>query len=775
MHILQNMARGGVSALIILCGYLHAQTYSSLVYPGPDGKLEYAGYANEGQTSTGNRMIDFSHAGYQGGGVAIPWVPVLVALDPTPGSGDDHARIQAAIDEVAAIPLSPAGFRGALLLRTGTYNVSETLHIGASGVVIRGEGQHSGGTVINFTATVQDNLFEFTGSGEWTKISGTETAITDTLVPCGVHSFNVASATGFAIGDQVMVHRTPNQAWIDLLNMAPWGWTPSAYTSETPRTITAINGNTVTVDAPLVHAIETQYGGGEVYLYHSNGAIRQVGIERLRMESTFLSNTDEEHGWDAVQFARAENAWVRQVTARYFGYSCVRVRKRCKNVTVEDCAQLDPKSIITGGRRYSFKINDSSFVLVQRCYTVGGRHDYSTSSKTAGPNAFVDCLAEVTHSDIGPHHRYAEGLLFDNIKGGHINVENRESSGTGHGWAGSQTVFWNCEATRSIICDTPKAAMNFAIGCTGHRAEGTWAREEPFGFWESRQVPVTPRSLYYKQLEDRLGFNALITVTTSEQLRGVIWSDLSTWHGDGEAIGLPDFAPVQVVAGEDAVATARTALELNGVVRYPLPSNFPVTGAGWTLLSGPGTATFGNAAAQSTTVRFSAWGAYVLQYSLSQHDNTDPENVITYTGADTVTIHFGSGDAGLGDKWLTNETGITNPTQADWEVDFDGDSLSARFEYALGGSPSTPDVSLLPELISDGSSGYDFIFNRRQSGIDPADYLVETSTTLRPDDWFRLAPDESRTTPHPTIGGFDQVIISLPIDGSRRFVRLLVR
>ena len=56
MPILQNTARGGVAMLILFSGCLHAQTHSSLVYSGPDGKLEYAGYANEGQTSTGNHM-----------------------------------------------------------------------------------------------------------------------------------------------------------------------------------------------------------------------------------------------------------------------------------------------------------------------------------------------------------------------------------------------------------------------------------------------------------------------------------------------------------------------------------------------------------------------------------------------------------------------------------------------------------------------------------------------------------------------------------------------
>lgn len=384
------------TAFVFVCSAvaLQAQAYSSLVTPGPSGKLVYSGYANEAQTSTGNQMIDFSHAGYKGGGVAIPWVPVELELSPVAGNDDDHARIQAAIDSLSAMPLSPAGFRGALLLRAGTYNVSQTLLIASNGVVIRGEGQGVAGTVISFTATVQDDLFDFTGSSGWTKSAGTETAITDMLVPSGVRTFNVASATGLSIGDRIIVNRTPNQAWIDLLGMAQWGWTYGDYASETPRRITAINGNTITVDAPLVHAIETQYGGGKIYRYQFDGALQQVGIERLRMESSFTSSTDEAHGWSAVLFRKTANAWARQVTAKYFGYSCVDIREDSLNITVEDCAQLDPKSIITGGRRYSFRIDDSSFILMQRCYAEKGRHDFVTQSNTAGPNAFVDGLAE---------------------------------------------------------------------------------------------------------------------------------------------------------------------------------------------------------------------------------------------------------------------------------------------------------------------------------------------------------------------------------------------
>src|SRR5947209_18476347 len=85
---------------------------SQWVYPGPDGKLVYK------TTERGDRILDFSHAGYMGGGVALPTVAVQKTVEPS--GGDDTARIQAALDEVAASPLKD-GFRGAVLLAPGVY------------------------------------------------------------------------------------------------------------------------------------------------------------------------------------------------------------------------------------------------------------------------------------------------------------------------------------------------------------------------------------------------------------------------------------------------------------------------------------------------------------------------------------------------------------------------------------------------------------------------------------------------------------------------------
>jgi len=60
--------------------------------------------------------MDFSHAGYMGGGGALPVIGVKKTLQPS--GADDTASIQAALDEVAAMPLEH-GFRGAVLLGRG--------------------------------------------------------------------------------------------------------------------------------------------------------------------------------------------------------------------------------------------------------------------------------------------------------------------------------------------------------------------------------------------------------------------------------------------------------------------------------------------------------------------------------------------------------------------------------------------------------------------------------------------------------------------------------
>src|SRR4051812_45304997 len=99
---------------------------SEWVHPGPDGKLVYK------TTPAGDRIMDFSAAGYMGGGVAIPDVAVKKTVNPS--GGDDSDAIQAAVDEVAKMP-AEKGIRGAVLLGPGTFTCSKTITLNAGGVV----------------------------------------------------------------------------------------------------------------------------------------------------------------------------------------------------------------------------------------------------------------------------------------------------------------------------------------------------------------------------------------------------------------------------------------------------------------------------------------------------------------------------------------------------------------------------------------------------------------------------------------------------------------
>lgn len=528
-------AKAAVTILLISLLMQDTIVYSAesvLAHIGLKGRLEYSFYANEGETNADNVLPDFSYCGYKGGGVPIPDVPVVLTIQPQ--EGDDTQSIQNAINTVSARPPNADGFRGAVLLKAGRYQVASTLHILTSGVVLRGEGQDILGTILEaVTPSDYDVISIGSGSASYAAQSGTKRTITTPYVPSGAVSFEISDTSGFSVGDWISVQRTPNQFWIDDLNMAQWGWTPSGYITDHERYITAISGNTITVDVPLVDVYQDKYGGGQVFKLNPISRISQCAVENLRIESCYAGDADEEHPWDAIKMQYVENSWIRGVTACFFAYSCVNVSNYSRWITVEDCAFLDPKSIITGGRRYSFNIEGTATrILIQRCYSYDGRHDFVLGSRTRGPNAFVDCYAAHSNADSGPHHRWSTGTLFDNIYSSNsIAVENREDSGSGHGWSGAQMVFWNCK-TPNQKCDAPKGAMNFAIGSKANKQEGSWAPEEPFGWWEHQWLDVIPRSLYFQQLQDRLGLSAVNNVASISQRIGSIWNEILAWAGN---------------------------------------------------------------------------------------------------------------------------------------------------------------------------------------------------------------------------------------------------
>lgn len=514
-----------------------------LVELGSNGLLRYALYSERGSDHARNIVPDFSRAGYQGGGVSLPTrssIPVIEILEPN-AEGDDYPRIQAAIDAVAVRALDSRGLRGAVLLRRGRYRLSKTLTVRASGVVLRGEGRGADGTVIRSEVSDPQGKILEVGNSESAvpraALDPRRTAINMDYVPVGAIRITVNSAAGYRVGDTVSIAREPNARWVgpEGINTARYRWTPSDYAVYNERVVTAVDHDTITLDAPIMDAIEARFGGGSIYRTDPT-RVSEVGIEDLRLEGnpeTGTVNGPPDSGpFTALRLGAIYNSWVRDVTVRYVSHGFV-TRNGAHFNTLQDIAYLDPRYGETqGARRYVFLYEgNAAFNLVQRCYNQGGRHTFVIGARVPGPNVFLDCLAVGDSNDSGPHHRWSTGTLYDNTKGYMLRAQNRRYSGTGHGWAGAQQMFWNTEHDIYVV-QAPPFAMNWSVGQVGAIAPGKFPPEEPAGIVQSMGHVVTPRSLYMQQLRDRLGERAVINVTTEAQREGRIWDRLSGRAGE---------------------------------------------------------------------------------------------------------------------------------------------------------------------------------------------------------------------------------------------------
>ena len=234
--------------------------------------------------------IDFSYAGYGGGGVAPPAVAAAIAVRPS--GGDDTLLLQGAIDRVAALPLRADGFRGAVLLRAGRYRVGGWLQIRSSGVVLRGQGD----AVIVAAGQGRRTLIEAGAAAD--PATAPAANITDETVPAGGRALTLDSLGGLRAGDRVAITRPSTAAWIAALKMTGLpgtyasqrlDWAPGSRNLVWDRTVTAVDAerNEIVVDAPVTTALERRYGGGTVAKWAADPPVAHIGIEGLTLESEF--------------------------------------------------------------------------------------------------------------------------------------------------------------------------------------------------------------------------------------------------------------------------------------------------------------------------------------------------------------------------------------------------------------------------------------------------------------------------------------------------------
>ena len=463
------------------------------------GRLVY------GPDEKGDRIPDFSYCGYKGGNDIIPDVPVRVVVPVK--DGDATARIQAAIDYVATLAPDGRGIRGAVLLGKGLYAVAGGLSIRGSGVVLRGSGMGDDGTILLATGHDRRTLIRVVGRND--RAVEPEVSVADAYVPVNARHLRLADAHLFHPGDRILVHRPSAAEWIKLLGMETFGgdisalgWKPGQRDIFWDRQITAVDGDGITLDAPLTTALDSAYGGGKVALYHWPGRIEETGVENLQCRSEYDSNNprDEAHSWMAITLENVSDGWVRQVVVRHFAGSAVAVLETANRITVEDCEYLSPVSEIGGQRRNAF-FTSGGQTLFQRLYAERAVHDFAVGYCAPGPNAFVQCQSYYPYSLSGAIDSWASGILFDvvNIDAQLLSYGNREQDAQGAGWCAANSVFWNCTAAR-IDCYRPPGAQNWSFG--------SWAQFGGNGYWGETNATIQPRSLYYAQLAERLGPDA---------------------------------------------------------------------------------------------------------------------------------------------------------------------------------------------------------------------------------------------------------------------------
>ncbi|HEU6447267.1 MAG TPA: DUF6298 domain-containing protein [Verrucomicrobiae bacterium] len=492
-----------IAAAVFISYSAHAapkKPLAPIVSIGAGGKLDYD------LDERGNRVPDFSSAGYAGNDRQIPNAAVRVVVSPV--QGDETARIQKAIDYVAGLPPDAAGIHGAVLLLKGRHEIFGQLQITNPGVVLRGEGLGTNGTILVAAGIDRRTLIRIEGQKSYSAEKNPDWQIADDYVPVNATAFHVRDAGSLKAGDKIFVTRPGTQAWINMLGATNFGggindwrlvWHPGDFDLVWDRTITKVDGNSVTVDAPITTALDKKFGGGFMQKYSWPGRIENVGIENLRMESAFNpeNSKDESHSWFAITMENAADVWVRQVTFEQFAGSAVAIYETCKQITVADCLSQNPISEDGGWRRNTF-FTMGQQCLFLRCRAENGRHDFSVGHCAAGPNVFAQCDADLPTADSGAIESWSSGTLFDNVRidGNRLDLMYRGGDDEGAGWSAANSVLWNCIAAK-IACENPPGAQNWAFG--------SWGEFEGKGIWRSSNETADPDSLFAVQLNDRLG------------------------------------------------------------------------------------------------------------------------------------------------------------------------------------------------------------------------------------------------------------------------------
>ena len=439
---------------------IHARDEQTWVSINATGKLVYRALPR------GDRIVDFSYAGYIGGGVPFPPVPIVRRVSPS--GADDTATIQRAIDEVSTMPVKD-GIRGAVLLAPGTFQCSATLNIRASGVVLDGSGPSTGGTTLKMTG--EPHVAIIIAGHRDMQFVGAKAHIVDQYVPSGAQTITLDDASAFAPGDSIHINRETTPQWLHFMGMDKMVRDGKAETwvgerIVTIRAVTARKGNVLTLDVPLTDSYDRAYlvpEGAEVSKVEISGVIEQDGVESLHIVAPARSVAFNDPLFHAINISALRDGWIRNMLIDETTEG-IHAASDTSRITIEDVA-FRHSTAVTSPAKPADLLAGGGQLLMLRCYSVGdGLFYVMTGARNQGPNVVLDSTFR-GDGRIQSHQRWSTGFLVDSthVPGGGIDLKNRGEMGSGHGWTMGWGVVWNSSAA-SLIIQNPPGAANWSIG-----------------------------------------------------------------------------------------------------------------------------------------------------------------------------------------------------------------------------------------------------------------------------------------------------------------------
>src|SRR6185437_10603269 len=466
-------------------------------YPTGSGiTIGYSGgHVTYGYNSVGDKIPDYSSAGYGGGGFTIPTPSVTTTLSPS--GGDDTTTLQNAINSIEAMSVGANGFRGVLKLNAGVFHINTALIVSASGVVIRGAGSGTSGTILRRTVNNGDAI-TIQNDGSLRSQVGSTFNITTAYVPVGATYLALNSVSGLSVGDTVEISRNPTKAWIAQL---PESQTNRSYGVSWDRVITEIDGNRVRLDAPVNQAIETQWGGGTVFEYTWASRLTNCGVEDIRADAPgdnvdSLGNTDG----NFITFDHTMNCWVRR---------CYNDKMRGHTVKFDGSkwgTAEDINSFHNGtGQSHSgasvqiFTGSYSDAILYHHITASEGGFEFTAGQQEAGPIVYTESEVPLGFAGSGPHEEGNTGIIWDDCGFTNQGVSVQYQ---GHGWNGFDLLAYNSDTDQSFSFERPNTVHQWLIGCTGAwNPANNGNNPEVISFG----THLSPTALYRAQLIDRVG------------------------------------------------------------------------------------------------------------------------------------------------------------------------------------------------------------------------------------------------------------------------------